>query len=92
MEVRSRTISASVAFFDFVYWAFLGDDGLDAAIARARAEVEVRLGLESFRELRVGGIRDFLVRAFPGCSRARALLLHRAIEAGPIDLRIPRRG
>ena len=72
-------------FLDFVYRAFLGDDGLDAAIARVGAEVEVRLGLESFRELGVGGIGDFLVRAFPGSARAGALLLHRAVEAGPID-------
>ena len=74
------------ALLDFVYRAFLGDDGFDAAIARVGAEVEVRLGLECFREPGVGGIGDFLVRAFPGCASARALLLHRAIETGPIDL------
>ena len=89
--MRSRTISASVAFLDFVYRALLGDDGFDAAIARRRAEVEIGLGLEGFRELGVGGIGDILVRAFPGGFRARALLLHRVVEACPIDLEFPRR-
>ena len=89
--MRSRTISASVALLDFVYRAVLGDDGLDAAIARVGAKVKIRLGLESFRELRIGGIRDFLVRAFPGSACAGALLLHRAIEASPIDLECRRR-
>ncbi len=32
------------------------------------AEVEVRLGVECFRQFRVNGIRDVLVRAFPGSS------------------------
>ena len=71
--------------------ALLGDDGFDAAIARRRAEVEIGLGLEGFGELRVDGIRGFLVRAFPGSFRARALLLHGAVEARPVDVESRRR-
>ena len=74
------------ALLDFVYRAVFGDDGFDAAVARCGAEVKVGLGFVCFRELRVGGIRGFFVRAFPGGFGARALLFHRALEASPVDL------
>ena len=75
------------ALLDFVYRALLGDDGFDAAIARRRAEVEVRLGLEGFRELRVGGIRRLpCARLSTRLLRASAAPSWRCSKPAPIDV------
>ena len=60
---------------DFVDRAVFGDDGFDAAVFARGAKVKIGLGFESFGELGEDWIGGILVRAFPGCASARALLL-----------------
>ena len=49
-------------------------------------EIKIRLGAIRFREFGVRGIGDVLVPAFPGCARARALLLHGVLKARFVEL------
>ena len=73
------------ARLDLVGPSFFGNDGFDAAIVRACPEVKIRLGVKRLAKPRVYRIRRFLATALPRGFRARPLLVHRRIEARPID-------
>src|SRR6202171_1108338 len=76
---------AAFAGVEFVDGAAFGDDRFDAAIFGGSRKIKARLGLESFRNFRIGGIGRFLRCAFPGSTRAGALLLHGTFERRPFD-------
>ena len=82
-RIEGRAVEHDFAFGargQFVDEPLGGDDGFDAAVARAGAVVKVGLGAERFRQLGIGGTGDFLMRAFPGSAGPLALLLHGAVE------------
>ncbi len=81
--IERRAVENNFAFRarrQFAGEPFGSDDRLDAAVARARAIVKIRLGAKRFRQFRVSGARDFLVRAFPGGFGPLPLLRHRPVE------------
>src|SRR5262249_42656750 len=63
----------------------LAEDGFDAAVPGVRSVIEARFGLESLGDLGIRGIRQLLVRAFPGSAGLLPLLVHGFFKAGPVD-------
>ena len=83
--VKHRAIEDDFAFSarrELIHRAVFGDDGLDAAIFRGRAEIKIRFRAIRFRELRVHRIRDVLCARL---SRRRA----RGCAAPPSPVQIP---
>src|ERR1700730_12788766 len=76
---------AAVAHFEFVDGAAFGNDRFNAAIFGGSRKIKARLGLEGFRNFGVGRTGSFLGCAFPGGTRAGALLFHGTFEYRPFD-------